>query len=178
MMNEPTHEWLADLLQEGVYIVPGENNNAAERNADAETRENDENSTESLNSENTHNSPLPSPKFRGDNKKHILILTPSQPDAAEEELLSNIMSATGLAWEDIALINWNDQPRPDLLGILESHMVISFGLEHDPWCDAELYRIHHANGVTHLRADALQSLNAQTELKRKLWTALKEMFGV
>ncbi|MCA6073309.1 hypothetical protein [Fulvivirga sedimenti] len=176
MMNKPNHEWLAGLFQEGIYIVPGENKVSA---GVSDSPEPDEKDTDSVEPQTvSEQSPLTMPDFRGGNKKHILILTDSIPDSTEEALLTNIMGATGLTWDDIALINWYDQPRPDLLSKLESHVVISFGLEHDPWCDTDPYQVHHANGVTHLRSDALRSLNSQIDQKRKLWSALKEMFGV
>ncbi len=171
-MSDKNSEWLAALFQEGIYVVP-EEKPAADNKIIQE-----KNDTEPKVPEETSDDILPMPGFRGKNKKHILVLAARELTPAEDEFLTKIMNAAGLSWDDIAFINWKEQPRPDLLDRLETHVVISFGLEHDPWCDAVPYSVHHANGVTHLRADDLQSLNENTDLKRKLWMALKEMFGV
>jgi len=56
--------------------------------------------------------------------------------------------------------------------------VISFGLAQDPWCETTPYEVTAANHLNHLRADKLDLIASDVDKKRKLWTALKSLFGV
>ncbi|MEJ2005653.1 MAG: hypothetical protein P8X57_11960, partial [Cyclobacteriaceae bacterium] len=83
-----------------------------------------------------------------------------------------------LEWSDIALIVWPDTPRADLIKTLESHVVISFGLESDPWCDTRPYEVTAANGLSHLQAGSLSAIEGDIAQNHKLWSALNSLFGV
>ncbi len=162
------YEWLRNFITEDIYVVKGqpptpspENTKDAGDTSDTETP-----------------TPIPPPSYRGQNKKNILVLVDKALEPDQEDLLVKILQSAGLKWEDIALIVWPDSQRADLIRTLGSHVVLSFGLDSDPWCDTVPYEISTANGLSHLQADSLSSIAGEVELKRKLWSALKTLFGV
>ena len=159
MNSQEDFSWLPGFLDE-VYLIPEDHSS--------------EGRTEPVPAPEVQDKPV----FSGSNKKNILVLVPSEPAPEERTLLENILGAANLVPDDIALVNWGEYQRPDLPHLLKSHVVISFGLEKDPWCEAGLYEITAAGGLTHLRAHALTDLQADKQRKRLLWNALRELFGI
>jgi hypothetical protein len=177
------YEWLRNFINEEIYVLydqPESPVTEQQESTAVNIPETDgaEQTGSPAPDQSADNKALPAPEFRGKNRKNILILLDKPLKPAHEDLLVKIMQAAGLDWDDVALVVWHDEPRADLIKTLKSHVVINFGLESDPWCDTEPYEITAANGLSHLQADSLASLAEDVELKRKLWSALKTLFGV
>lgn len=127
--------------------------------------------------------PAPEPitiKFKGDNKKGIVILFENDKNEAleqsDETLLLNILKAVGLSLEDVALLN-HHTIGVDWKGKIEANKVLVFGTSPTAYsisCDT--YAITENESKQWLFSHSLSELANDKQLKAKLWGKLQELF--
>ncbi len=121
----------------------------------------------------------------GANKKHVLFIVndPSSkflPDE-EMELLTNLVSASKLSMEDIALVNFNSNkvnylqlkeqfyPKKVLIfGISTAELELPFDIPH--------FQIQHFEEQVYLTAPSLKEFFNNKVLKKELWISLQKLF--
>jgi len=117
--------------------------------------------------------------FMGMNKKGIVILVHDSgadclpPD--HEELLRKILASVQLTMDDVYVINtFHYKEAPLSFG----SRVVSFGDENLSLHSeiTEKYKIINVEGIEILPIDSLVQIGQSVELKKKLWSCLKEMF--
>jgi len=130
----------------------------------------------------------PAWNYLGDYKKSILIIvrydnTPHLPDQ-QLDFLSSVLTACKLSVGDVAVINIANAPSAvykDLQEKFKSRFTVLFGLTPQqlemPLSFPE-FQVQAFNNCTYLHAPALEALEADKVLKRKLWVCLRKMFGV
>lgn len=133
----------------------------------------------------------PKIKYLGENGKNITIVV-SEPEAMyliEEEyaFLTNILKACRLNPADIAIINAVKQQVTynEIKEQLKAQQILLFDVEPSlirlPF-KIPPFQIQKYDGCTIMTAPALAALNMPTQegklLKTKLWSSLKEIFGV
>lgn len=124
----------------------------------------------------------------GNNAKKVLIVVnnPDNPFLPDNELqfLTGILSACQLSLDDVALVNWNNNPGTtgkELTALFNSRVVLLFdtapaALElpvHFPF-----YQIQPFAGTTYLSAPSLGKLENDKLEKSKLWVCLKRLFNL
>ena len=126
--------------------------------------------------------------FFGGNKQHIILLV-NNPDASfvsDQQLtfLSGILNACKLTLEDVGLLNISSYPAISYKKIAETfnpRIIIMFGVLPDtiqlPFVMPEFQRQSYNNQV-YLAVPSLPELENNKELKRKLWTALQQIFSL
>jgi hypothetical protein len=126
--------------------------------------------------------------FFGGYKQQVILLV-NNPDAAfvsDQELsfLSGILNACKLTLEDIAILNIAKTPAINYKQITEKYkprIIMMFGVEPAilglPFVMPEFQRQSYNNQV-YLSAPALPVLENNKDLKRKLWTALQQVFSL
>lgn len=124
----------------------------------------------------------------GGNKQHIILIV-NNPDAAfvtDQQLtfLSGILNACKLTLEDIGVVNIASYPAISYKIISETfkpRIVLMFGITPDaiqlPFVMPEFQRQSYNNQV-YLAAPSLDDLENNKDLKRKLWTALQQIFSL
>jgi hypothetical protein len=139
----------------------------------------------------TSGSPVVKPakemNFFGGFKQQVILLV-KNPDVAfvsDQELsfLSGILNACKLTLEDIAIINLDKAPM-DYKSIAEKYkprIIMMFGVDPGslglPFVMPEFQRQSYNNQV-YLSAPSLSILENNKDLKRKLWTALQQVFSL
>lgn len=114
-------------------------------------------------------------------KHKVLILTESTSDN-EKAFLAKILNAVGLSLEQIDLIELNKVQSIDYQSFIAQNITkkfISFGvgLGKLNWnVLLNLYQIKNSEGIDFLLSDELRIVEADLNLKRSLWVALKLMF--
>ncbi len=114
-------------------------------------------------------------------KHKVLILTESISDN-EKAFLAKILNAVGLSLEQIDLIELNKVQSIDYQSFIAQKIAkkfISFGvgLGKLNWnVLLNLYQIKNNEGIDFLLSDELRIVEADLNLKRSLWVALKLMF--
>lgn len=116
--------------------------------------------------------------YQGKNIRHILVLVPAAAADNDIILLQNILKAASHSLDDIALVHWNGGDPSPLLEQFSPEIVISFGLENDPWVAIDPYTVHLNGQIQHLRVDALPLIGNDTALKRRLWTNIQDIFNL
>ncbi|MBA2562101.1 MAG: hypothetical protein H0V14_04170 [Chitinophagaceae bacterium] len=137
---------------------------------------NDKNKTEPAQGENL---------FLGNNKKNILfIVTNIEVDFLTDnqlDFISGILSACKLNLADIAIINLNKIAKMELYKLLKASKIIAFGIKASaiglPFSIAD-FQVQLFNNQTYLFAPELNLIQKETNLKRKLWVSLKEVFSI
>jgi hypothetical protein len=119
-------------------------------------------------------------------KHKILILTevPQQQEMREPEaiFLDNILKAVKFSIHDADIFNFSFLPPTDASSVFskkKTHYFISFGVPLIKLNVDQLlvpYTPKQANGMWLLLADPLTAIEANRDLKRKLWQALQKMF--
>ncbi|MCW5915377.1 MAG: hypothetical protein KIT66_12320 [Chitinophagaceae bacterium] len=127
--------------------------------------------------------PIVNISFKGDNRKHVLVLTDTQGDLkqSEKELLKKLIESCKLTPEDIALVNLADQPVAvsDIIAQLKIKKAIFFGV---PFAAIKLPiedsddKLLTANNCTIVKTVPLSTLQYDVNRKRSLWHALKILF--
>lgn len=114
-------------------------------------------------------------------KSKVLILTESISDN-EKAFLAKILNAVGLSLDQIDLIELNKVQTIDYQSFTALNMTkkfISFGvglgkLNWDVLLN--IYQIKNVAAIDYLLSDELRIVEADLNLKRRLWVALKQMF--
>lgn len=127
-------------------------------------------------------------KFLGNNKKNILILVSKQetPFLEDTELnfLSNILAACKYSLADVAIVNLQNYPAanyPSLIQFFNSRNVLLFDVTPqaiDLPFNFPHFQIQKFDQCTYLSAPALNTIEADKNTKTKLWTSLKNLFGL
>ena len=127
-------------------------------------------------------------QYFGGNRQHIALLV-NNPDAvfvADGQLtfLSGILTACKLTFDDIALINIATLPSVSYKTLSENLLpetIIMFGISPHrlqlPFVIPEFQKQSYNNQV-YLSVPDLNNLEESKELKRKLWTALQQIFSL
>lgn len=126
--------------------------------------------------------------FFGGNKQHIVLLVNNTDTAfvTDQQLtfLSGILNACKLTLEDIGLVNISSYPSISYKTISDAftpRIIILFGISTDaiqlPFLMPDFQRQSYNNQV-YLAAPALQTLENDKDMKRKLWTVLQQIFSL
>jgi hypothetical protein len=127
-------------------------------------------------------------KYLGQNNKKILLLV-NYTDAAflpdkPLDFLTSILSACKLNLADVAIINCTNAGEVNYKALtkeLQMQHAILFDISPDSLSlpvNFPLYQIQAFSNCTYLYVDSLEALEADKELKTKLWLCLKKIFGV
>jgi hypothetical protein len=124
--------------------------------------------------------------FTGGFQKRILWLHASADhpflNNEDHEMVTKILEACRLGWQDIALINLsgNDiNPQTVFEKFDPGYLICSVPEMINQYLPQEtLYILQEKNGVTLLSTDSLDAIRNDKQLKIKLWQALKNMFGL
>ncbi|MDH5396918.1 MAG: hypothetical protein OEX02_02150 [Cyclobacteriaceae bacterium] len=122
------------------------------------------------------------PVFRGNNKKGIVILVENAMakdiSPAQMAFLQKIVTAIQLTSNDVALANYSLPENRDILQM--GSVLIGFGLSGLKGYagDLTLYQVLKENDRQFLFSDSIDTLEGNSNLKRKLWQALQVMFGL
>jgi len=131
---------------------------------------------ETIKEEGLQKTQEPAPAYQA-KQKDILILVEndSQNSLSESDLayLIKILAAVKVNEQDIDLINVSQNS--EYLQ-KEYQKILSFTPNHQLSDVGELYSLHHSGNSQIIVADDLKTLAASTDLRRKLWAALQEMF--
>lgn len=121
--------------------------------------------------------------FDGKNLNSVLVLIDENHKLKTEDadLLNNLLKACQLTQDDIALVNLGDQEAviSEILNFLKSEKAIFFGI---PFSTIDLNisdeedKILEAGNCKLIRTLPLGSLQKNTDRKKALWKALKELF--
>lgn len=125
--------------------------------------------------------------YLGKNEKNILIIT-TQSDVRfltdeELEFLTSILSACKLSIADVAIVNWK-QTETDLSKIfleLKTKTALLFNitpLEIGLPINFPQFQIQEFNKQTYLYAPSLQEIANNVEVKKQLWSSLKNLFEI
>jgi hypothetical protein len=127
-------------------------------------------------------------KYLGKNEKKILIIVanaavPYLPDS-ELGLLTNILSACRLSLADIAIINSYNMEHTELqksIQQLEAQSILLFGI--DPLSiglpiNFPQFQLQQFDKRIYLYGPELSELEQDKSLKTRLWSCLKQLFGL
>ena len=115
-------------------------------------------------------------------KHKVLILTESISES-EKAFLAKILTAIGLSLNQIDLIELNKVQTIDYQSFIIQNKTTKFvsfgvGLGKLDWnILLNLYQIKNVVGVDFLLSDELRIIEADLNLKKALWTSLKQMFS-
>lgn len=112
---------------------------------------------------------LPEPLSPPHSEDFKVSVATSSLGPAEEKLLSAILSAIKIEDADV-------QRCEDFSSCLSDKVILFGNLKDKPSVD--FYSITKVNSKAVLLSDGLSQINADVEKKKKLWSALKEMFSV
>ena len=123
--------------------------------------------------------------FLGGNDKNILLIVNNVevPFLTDKQLdfLSDILSACKLNLEDVGIINLNTVAEKEKVKFLKASKIIAFGIKASaiglPFSIPE-FQVQLFNNLTYLFAPELNIMQKETDLKRKLWVSLKEVFSI
>lgn len=118
----------------------------------------------------------------------ILVLVDEKKQAdllpSDAQLLENILKATGHSITETDILNFRSLPTADARAVLSTkstNYFITFGV---PLIKLKLdlllppYTPKYVEGIWFLLADPLSVIDANKELKKRLWLALQQMFKV
>lgn len=127
-------------------------------------------------------------KFLGRNAKNIVLLVSNDtvPFLPDDELsfLTNILSACKLSLADVAIVNIHSVNKDEIEAFIEPlapKHVLLFGiapLSIDLPINFPQFQLQAFNKRTYLYSPDLKSIEANKELKLKLWNSLKTLFGL
>jgi hypothetical protein len=115
------------------------------------------------------------PKYLGENREHILILVHDPGAVYLEEksfqFLLTILDACKLSMSAVALVNTaqNSATPESLAETLGSRVILGFGM------NTSAYEVQTIGGKTWLGGDALSLIEADRNLKGRLWSCLKQV---
>jgi hypothetical protein len=124
----------------------------------------------------------------GKNAKNIVLLVSNDtvPFLQDDELsfLTNILSACKLSLVDVAIVNIHSVKKDEVETLIEPlapKHVLLFGiapLSIDLPINFPQFQLQPFNKRTYLYSPDLKSLEANKDLKLKLWNSLKSLFGL
>ena len=126
-------------------------------------------------------------KYLGENKKGVLILVEDKTAPFLNEtafnLLLNILTACKLNMGDVALVNKSSLKAPFTRAIkeLSAKNILLFGIEAREMnlpIDFPHYQVQKHGNLSYLTADDFETLEADKQLKGKLWLCLKKIFNL
>ena len=126
-------------------------------------------------------------KYLGENKKGVLILVEDKTAPFLNEtafnLLLNILTACKLNMGDVALVNKSSLKVPFTRAIkeLSAKNILLFGIEAREMnlpIDFPHYQVQKHGNLSYLTADDFETLEADKQLKGKLWLCLKKIFNL
>ena len=126
-------------------------------------------------------------KYLGENKKGVLILVEDKTAPFLNEtafnLLLNILTACKLNMGDVALVNKSSLKVPLTRAIkeLSAKNILLFGIEAREMnlpIDFPHYQVQKHGNLSYLTADDFETLEADKQLKGKLWLCLKKIFNL
>jgi hypothetical protein len=124
----------------------------------------------------------------GGNKQHILLVVNNSDTAfiTDQELtfLSGVLNACKLTLEDVGVFNIASYPSISYTTIssaFKPKIVLMFGLSSDviqlPFVMPQ-FQTQSYNNQVYLSAPSLTELESNKDMKRKLWTALQQIFSL
>ncbi len=125
--------------------------------------------------------------FIGENHKHIVVVVDhpgKNLPKSSLDFLNNLLSASQLKPEDIAILNKTNNPHLSynhLIEELHSKIILLFGVEPRSLnlpISFPHFQVQPFNGVTHLFSPSLEELADDKILKSKLWVCLKRIFNL
>jgi hypothetical protein len=127
-------------------------------------------------------------KYLGQNNKKILLLV-NYADAAflpdkQLDFLTSILGACKFSLADVAILNManaGDVNYKIMTKELQMQHALLFGISPDSLSlpvNFPVYQIQAFSNCTYLYVDSLEALEADKELKTKLWLCLKKIFGI
>ena len=119
------------------------------------------------------------------NDKNILLLVNNieVPFLTDNQLdfLSGILSACKLNLADVSIINLNRTDEKEMFEFLKASKIIAFGIKASaiglPFSIPE-FQVQLFDNQTYVFAPELNIIQKETDLKRKLWVSLKEVFSI
>lgn len=124
----------------------------------------------------------------GGNAKHVLILVQKETEAflpdGELQFLTTILGACGLSLADIALVNVAPLEQNNYNLLVEhfrSKQVVMFDIttgELGMPINFPPFQVQAFKDCRYLQAPALHLIEADVTLKKNLWAALKNIFGI
>ncbi len=131
-----------------------------------------------------------SPKENEKNKKSLIFLGGNKlkivwvirevggiSDLAKELLDNLIINAIKISWEDIALVNLEENKACDLqeiIAVLQPKKVIYWGC----MADIELYKVENHGQMEVLSVESIGIYLTDIVLKRKLWESIKQLLNL
>jgi len=96
---------------------------------------------------------------------------------ADHEMVTKILDACRMTWDDIALVNiaGQNQTAEEIIYTLSPQFVI-FSLPHSDTSKEELYTLTEKLNMKIIRTDILSDIRQDKNLKISLWQILKKMF--
>ena len=127
-------------------------------------------------------------KFLGGNKRGIILLVENKEatylPGVLLDFLMEILTACKLSMEDVALVNiakYNNFHYNEIVNQLDPKVFIVFGLSLSaiglPFKIPE-FQLQVFDKITYLSAPSISQLQADKELKRSLWSCLKQIFSI
>ena len=130
----------------------------------------------------------PAIRSLGGNAKKILILVQKENEAflpdGELQFLTTVLGACGLSVADIALVNFASVTQKNYSALLEhfgSKQVVLFDvtpLQLGMPINFPPFQVQAFKDCRYLQAPALHLIEADVTLKKSLWAALKNLFGL
>lgn len=130
----------------------------------------------------------PAIRSLGGNAKKVLILVQKEGEAflpdSELQFLTTVLGACGLSLADIALVNFASLAQKNYSALLEhfnSKQVVLFDvtpLQLGMPINFPPFQVQAFKDCRYLQAPALHLIEADVTLKKSLWGALKNMFGL
>jgi hypothetical protein len=135
----------------------------------------------------TDNTSETRPKFLGKNAGHVLILVDEASAVFLPEqcldFLVGVLSACGLTMEDVAIVNRATNTGlgySQLISHFEPVKVLLFGTTPADWSfplEFPFFQLQKYDQKTFIYSPALSQVQADVDLKKQLWNALKNMFA-
>jgi hypothetical protein len=124
----------------------------------------------------------------GGNAKNILVVVAEEKESflpdSELTFLTSILTACKLNLADIALVNFEKVEQKDYKALVQyfnSRVVLLFNvspLQFGLPINFPHFQIQEFNKCTYLFAPELRLVESDKQLKKELWTALKNIFGL
>ncbi len=124
-------------------------------------------------------------RYLGNHRQRVTVLVNNPEHTFMPEnhlaLLTKILSACQMNMGDVAVVNVAAGPPTERIpALLGSRKVILFGTE--PGKELTLFEPYPSGGIHYLAAPSLDELSSDTaegkQLKARLWTGLKQLFGL
>lgn len=125
--------------------------------------------------------------YLGKNEKKVLVVVNHAgiaylPDG-ELRFLTNVLSACGLGLADVAIVNWHSAVTAGasaVVGQLRPAFLILFDVDGADFnlTTVRPYALGRSDNFGFVTAPSLTAIESDTEEKKRLWAALKQLFGL